>query len=57
MPARLGRRDLWRDTERVDRTIDRLARVPVVAATLQAEIGPANRGAIRVMTGDLARDG
>jgi len=52
--ARVGRRKLRRDTKRVDRTIDRPVLVPVVAATFQAEIGPADRGAIQVTTDDLA---
>jgi hypothetical protein len=53
-PARVGWRKLRRDTERVDRRLDRPARVLAAAASLQAAIGPAKRGAIQVTTGNFA---
>jgi hypothetical protein len=45
----------WRDTERVHRDLDRLARALAVAEALQGAIGPAQRETFRATSGDLAR--
>ena len=56
VPARVGRRIARRETERVDRALDRSANVLADTNADQAEIGLAHRNAVRVTSGDLARD-
>jgi hypothetical protein len=45
MPARTGQRDLWRDTERVNRDLDRPARELAVREAFQGARTSAGRGA------------
>ena len=54
MPARVGRRTSGRDIQRLDRDLDRPARVPAVAQGFQGETGPVECGSLLQASRDLA---
>jgi hypothetical protein len=55
MAARVGRRTRPRDTQRVDRDLDRPARELAAAEAVQGESGPALRGVVPRDEGRVAR--